>query len=130
MNALDCAGRAWENAALNAYLGDWDVSEARDGAIEARADELLEDEGPHGCWPFGAPIAAAFSDAVTVDGLLRDTLPHLAAGNHADAGRAIDRLLRDFARDMALREATIQVDAEANDPSAAAERDYDERDTY
>lgn len=115
---LSEAGRAWENITLNDHLHDWDVSNARDRAIEARTAELLAGDYS----PFGDLVIGLCCDAIDLRDALSDMLPHLIAGDEAEAGRIMARRLRDFAAAEAAQEARIQIDrehAEAADTAAA-----------
>ena len=56
MHPLTAAGYAYDDMRLNAHLRDWDVSEARDRAIEARTRELLDGDYT----PFGERVVDDF----------------------------------------------------------------------
>ena len=118
---------AWEDIKLNDHLRDWDVSEARDRAIEDRAAELVKDEGPKGCHPHGAEVALMFDEQYTAADVLSWVRPYLVAGDRAAVGRAIQGVLEAIALAEAEAEARIQIDREANEPTAADEARYDER---
>ena len=118
---------AWEDIKLNDHLSDWDVSEARDRAIEDRKAELLADEGPKGCHPHGAEVALMFDEQYTAADVLSWVRPYLVAGDHAAVGRTIQRVLEGIALTEAEAEARIQIDREANEPTAADEARYDDR---
>ena len=118
MNNLTAAGYAWENSRLNDHLRDWDVSEARDRAIEARAEELLEGDYA----PFGETVFDQFCYEFDLRDVLGDTLQHLVAGDEAQAGHIIAERLRRYADKMAKDEAGLQIDrewADARDNAAA-----------
>lgn len=122
MNNLTAAGYAWENARLNEYLRNFDVSEARDNAIEARTAELLEGDYA----PFGETMFGQFCDEFDLRDVLGDTLQHLVAGDEAQAGHIIAERLRRYADKMAKDEAGLQIDREwehARDEAADARRD-------
>ena len=106
--AFRAANRAYDDRRLNAYLRDWDVSEARDRAIEERADELLE----HDYSPFGDTVFEQFCDEHDLRDVLSDTLQHLIAGEHTAAGNVIAERLKAYARKLAKEEAELRVDAE------------------
>jgi len=125
MNALfRAANRAYDDLRLNAYLRDWDVSEARDRAIDERADDLLE----HDYTPFGDTVFEQLCDEFSLRDVLGDTLQHLIAGDHAAAGAVIAERLQAYARKLARDDAELRVDAEreARREGAAAD-DYDDR---
>lgn len=132
MNNLTEAGYSWENNRLNAHLRDYDVSDARDRAIEASVEELLEGEYA----PFGDMVFGLFCDAFDLRDVLGDTLQHLVAGDEAQAGHIIAERLRRYADKMAKGEAGLQIDrewADASDNAAADlafERDYDDGDFW
>ena len=127
MNDLSEAGRAWENGRLNDHLRDWDVSEARDRAIEARAAELLAKGGPDGYAPFGEQMAALFAENIDLQDVLRDVVPSLIAGNYAMAGELFAKRMRDFAEQEAEQWAAILVDKEWNEPTGLDAYDDRER---
>ena len=120
MNNLTAAGYAWENNRLNDHLRDWDVSEARDRAIEVRAEELLEGDYE----PFGETVFEQFCDEFDLLDVLGETLQHLVAGDEAAAGHIIAERLRRYADKMANDEAALQIDREWENASddAAADR--------
>lgn len=117
MKNLSEAGRAWENGRLNDHLRDWDVSEARDRAIEAKANELMAKDGPDGYAPFGEQMVALFAENIDLQDVLRDVVPSLIAGNYAMAGEMLARRMRDFAEQEAEQWAAILVDKEHNEPT-------------
>jgi hypothetical protein len=128
MNWNTEAARDYEDRALSRHLRDWDVSEARDRAIEARAEELMNDHGEEGFAPFGPNVQRHADDVVAVSDLLGDLLPHLIAGDYASAGRAVAMRLRNIAAGLAACEAAIQIDSEAeNAREAQYERAYEDR---
>ena len=104
---------AWEDIKLNDYLRDWDVSEARDRAIEDRAAELLADDGPKGRHPHGAEVALLFDEQYTAGDVLSWVRPYLVAGDHAAVGLTIQRVLEAIAHELAKDEARIEIDLEA-----------------
>ena len=112
---------------LNDYLHDWDLSNARDAAIYQRTRELLADEGPEGCHPHGAEVAWMFDEKYTAGEVLSWVRPYLVAGDHAAVGRTIQRVLEGIALTEAEAEARIQIDREANEPTAADEARYDDQ---
>ena len=124
---LDAAGYAWESRTLNSHLRDWDVSEARDRAIEARAGELLELRGPKGYHPLDENVRLAFHETYTAGEVLDIILPHLEAGDYQGVGRAIAVWLRVIAEKEAAAGAAIQIDKEWNEASGAALDAYDDR---
>lgn len=119
--------RAWEDSALNSHLRDWDVSEERDRAIEARTAELLELRGPNGYHPLDENVALLFGETFTAGDVLSMVRPHLVAGNHAAAGERIATWLLAIAETNAAEEAAIQIDKEWNEASGAALDAYDDR---
>ena len=125
---LDAAGYAWESRTLNSHLRDWDVSEARDRAIEARAGELLELRGPKGYHPLDDQVALMFDEDFTAGDVLNWARPFLEAGNYAVVGQQIADILRVIAEREAAAEAAIQIDSEWNEASGAALDAYDDRD--
>ena len=127
MKNLSEAGRAWENGRLNDHLRDFDVSEARDRAIEARAAELLADDGPDGYAPLGEQMVALFAENTDLQDVLRDMVPSLIAGNYAMAGELLAMRMRDFAQQEAEQWAAILVDKEWNEPTGAQLDAYDDR---
>ena len=124
---LDAAGYAWESSTLNSHLRDFDVSEARDRAIEARTAELLELRGPKGYHPLGENVRLAFHETYTAGEVLDIILPHLEAANYEVAGQEIAAWLRLIAEKEAKAEAAIQIDKEWNEASGAALDAYDDR---
>ena len=106
--AFRAANRAYDDMSLNAHLRDWDVSEARDRAIEARTRELLDGDYT----PFGERVVDDFCGWTDLTDVLGEMLPHLMAGDEAEAGRIVTQRLRRFARSQAEAEARIQVDRE------------------
>lgn len=120
---------AWEDIRLNAHLRDWDVSEARDRAIEERAAELLERRGPKGYHPLGGNVDIAFDEKYTAGEVLGAIRPHLEAGDHCAAGEAIAKWLLRIAKAEAAVEAAIQIDAERNEPTSAQMDAYDDRES-
>ena len=124
---LDTAGRAWESSRLNAHLRDFDVSDARDRAIEARTAELLELRGPKGYHPLDENVRLAFHETYTAGEVLDVILPHLEAGNYEVAGQEIAAWLRVIAEKEAAAEAAIQIDKEWNEASGAQLDAYDDR---
>lgn len=119
--------RAWEDNTLNSYLRDWDVSDARDRAIEARAAELLELRGPKGYHPLDENVRLAFDEAFTAGDVFDAIRPHLEAGDHAAAGAQIAAMLRALADKEAAEESAIQIDREWNEASGAELDAYDDR---
>ena len=124
---LDAAGRAWESSRLNDHLRDWDVSEARDRAIEARAAELLELRDADGYHPFGDRVALLLDESYTAKDMLIIVRHFLEAGDYAAAGEKIVAVLRDIAEVESAEEAAIQIDKEWNEASGAALDAYDDR---
>ena len=124
---LTAAGRAWESGTLNSHLRDYDVSEARDRAIEARAAELLELRGPNGYHPLDENVRLAFHETYTAGEVFDAIRPHLEAGDHAAAGAQIAAMLRALAKKEAATEAAIQIDKEWNEASGAALDAYYDR---
>ena len=124
---LTAAGYAWESGRLNSHLRDFDVSEARDRAIEARTAELLELRGPKGYHPLDENVRLAFDEAFTAGEVLDAIRPHLEAGDHAAAGAQIAAMLRALAEKEAAEEAAIQIDREWNEASGAELDAYDDR---
>ncbi len=122
--AFRAANRAYDDRRLNAYLRDWDVSEARDRTIDERADDLLE----HDYAPFGDTVFEQFCDEFDLRDVLGDTLQHLIAGDHTAAGSVIAERLKAYARKLAKEEAELRVDAEweARREGAAVDA-YDDR---
>ena len=119
--------RAWEDNTLNYYLRDWDVSEARDRAIEARAAELLELRGPKGYHPLDENVRLAFHETYTAGEVFDIVRPHLEAGNYQAVGQDIAAWLRVIAEKEAAAEAAVQIDKEWNEASGAALDAYDDR---
>lgn len=103
---------AWEDIKLNDYLDDFDLSEARDRAIEERAAELLADDGPNGYAPFSAEVVLVTSEEYDSEDLLKVMLPYLVAGNHAGAGLAVANMLQGIAERESAVVARIQIDRE------------------
>lgn len=124
---LNAAGRAWEAGTLNSHLRDFDVSEARDRAIEARTAELLELRGTKGYHPFGDRVALLFDEMYTAGDVLGLVMPHIEAGDHAAIGRVIAGLLLSIAQTEATEEAAIQIDKEWNEASGSELDAYDDR---
>ena len=124
---LEAAGRAWESSLLNDHLRDWDVSEARDRAIEARTAELLERRGPKGYHPLDENVRLAFHETYTAGEVLDIILPHLEAGDYQGVGRSIAVWLRVIAEKEAAAEAAIQIDKEWNEASGSELDAYDDR---
>ena len=124
---LEAAGRTWESSRLNDHLRDWDVSEARDRAIEARTAELLERRDAEGYHPFGDRVALLFDELYTAGDVLGLVRPHIEAGDHAAIGRVVAGLLLSIAQTEAAAEAAIQIDKEWNEASGAALDAYDDR---
>lgn len=124
---LDDVGRAWAEWRLNDHLRDYDVSEARDRAIEARAAELLERRGPKGYHPLDENVRLAFDEAFTSGEVFDAIRPHLEAWDHAAAGAKIAAMLRALAEKEAAEEAAIQIDREWNEASGAELDAYDDR---
>ena len=118
---------AWEDIRLNAHLRDWDVSEARDRAIEARAAELLELRGPKGYHPLDENVRLAFHESHTAGEVFDALRPHLEAGDHCAAGEAIAKWLMRIAGSEAAVEAAIQIDAERGEPTSTQLDAYDDR---
>ena len=118
---------AWEDIKLNDCLNDFDLSEARDRAVEERAAELVKDEGPKGRHPHGAEVALLFDEQYTAGDVLSWVRPHLVAGDLAAVGRVLQGVLEAIALTEAEAEARIQVDHEANEPTAAQEAAFDDR---
>ena len=116
MTNLSDAGRAWESSRLNDHLRDFDVSEARDRAIEALAEELLAKERHD---PFGPEMRQIYADQTLPEHILSAMAPALSAGDYAEAGRVVAGMLRGFARREALDDARIQIDKEHNEPTGA-----------
>ena len=127
MTNLSEAGRAWESNRLNDHLRDWDVSESRDRAIEARAEELMAKGGPDGYAPFGEQMVALFAENIDLQDVLRDVVPSLIAGDYAMAGELLARRMRDFAAHEAEQWAAILVDKEWNEPTGGQLDAYDDR---
>ena len=121
---------AWENQKLNDYLADWDVSESRDRAIEARAEELLTKDGPDGYAPFGEQMVALFAENIDLQDVLRDVVPSLVEGHYAVVGEILAQRMRDFARAEALTWAAILVDKEHNEPPGAKIDAYEDREFW
>ncbi len=119
--------RAWEDNTLNSHLRDWDVSEARDRAIEARTAELLELRGPNGYHPLDENVRLAFHETYTAGEVFDAVRPHLEAGDHVAAGAQIAAMMRVIAEKEAAEEAAIQIDREWNEASGAALDAYDDR---
>ena len=124
---LTAAGYAWESSRLNDHLRDFDVSEARDRAIEARTEELLELRGPKGYHPFDENIRLAFHETYTAGEVFDIVRPHLEAGNYQAAGQDIAAWLRALAEKEAAEEAAIQIDKEWNEASGAELDAYDDQ---
>lgn len=103
---------AWEDVALNAHLKDFDLSEARDRAIEDRAAQLLADDGPKGYAPFSPEVVLVAGEKFDGEDLLKMLLPYLVAGDHAGAGLAVVQMLTDIAEKEAAEVARIQIDRE------------------
>ena len=118
---------AWETQKLNDYLRDFDVSAARDRAIEARAEELLAKDGPDGYAPFGEQMVALFAENIDLQDVLRDVVPSLMEGHYAVVGEILAQRMREFARAEALTWAAILVDKEHNEPTGAQLDAYDDR---
>lgn len=118
---------SWEDVKLNDHLRDWDVSEARESAINERAAQLMADNGPKGRGPFSPEVVLLAGEKFDGEDMLKIMLPYLVAGNHAEAGLAVVKLLTDIAEKEAAEVARIQIDREANEPTAAQEAVYDER---
>ena len=116
MKDLSEAGIAWENRRLSDYYDDWDISNARDRAIEARAVALLTKERHD---PFGPEMRQIYADQTLPEHILSAMAPALSAGDYAAAGEIVAEMLRDFARREALDDARIQIDAEHNEPTGA-----------
>ena len=127
MTNLSEAGRAWEAGRLNDHLRDWDISEARGRAIDARAEELLTKDGPDGYAPFGEQMVALFAENIDLQDVLRDVVPSLVEGHYAVVGEILAQRMRDFARAEALTWAAILVDKEHNEPTGAQMDAYDDR---
>ena len=119
--------RAWEDNTLNSHLRDFDVSDRRDRAIEARTAELLERRGPHGYHPLDDNVRLAFDETYTAGEVLDVILPHLESANYEVAGQEIAAWLRLVAEKEAAEQATIDVDREWNEASGAALDAYDDR---
>lgn len=119
--------RAWEDNTLNYYLRDWDVSDARDRAIEARTAELLDLRGPKGYHPLDENVRLAFHETYTAGEVFDAIRPHLEAGDHAAAGAQIAAMLRALAEKEAAEEAAIQIDREWSEASGAELDAYDDR---
>lgn len=124
---LDAAGYAWEAGTLNDHMRDFDVSDRRDRAIEARTAELLELRGPKGYHPLDENVRLAFHETYTAGEILDAIRPQLEAGDHAAAGAHIAAMLRALAEKEAAEQATIDVDREWNEASGAALDAYDDR---
>ena len=128
---LDAAGRAWESRTLNSHLRDYDVSERRDRAIEARTAELLEMRGPKGYHPLDDQVALLFDEEFTAGDVLARLKPCLeAALNALDlslVGVELSDMLRVIAEKEAAAEAAIQIDKEWNEASGAELDAYDDR---
>ena len=97
---------------LNDYLHDWDLSEARDRAIEDRAAELVKDDGLNGYAPFSPEVVLVAGEKFDGEALLQMLLPYLVAGDHAGAGLAVVRMLTDIAEKEAADAARHQIDRE------------------
>ena len=119
--------RAWEDNTLNSHLRDFDVSEARDRAIEARAAELLEMRGPKGYHPLDDQVALLFDENYTAGDVLKWARPFLEAGDYAVAGLQIAALLRLIAEKKAAEQAAIDVDREWNEASSSELDAYEDR---
>ena len=124
---LDAAGYAWESSTLNSHLRDFDVSDRRDRAIEARTAELLELRGPKGYHPLDENVRLAFHETYTAGEVFDAIRPHLEAGDNAAAGAQIAAMLRALAEKEAAEQAAIDVDREWNEASGAALDAYDDR---
>ena len=124
---LDAAGRAWSEWRLNSHLRDFDVSEERDRAIEARTADLLELRGPKGYHPLDENVRLAFHETYTAGEVFDAIRPHLEAGDHATAGAQIVAMLRALAEKEAAEEAAIQIDREWSEASGAELDAYDDR---
>ena len=127
IDKLTAAGYAWESSRLNSHLRDWDVSDARDRAIEARTAELLERRDADGYHPLGDRVVLLFNELYTAGDVLGLVMPHIEAGDHAAIGRVIAGLLLSIAQTEAAGESAIQIDREWNDASGAAVDAYDDR---
>ena len=119
--------RAWEDNTLNSHLLDYDVSEERDRAIEARTAELLELRGPKGYHPLDENVRLAFHEAFTAGEVFDAMRSHLEAGDYAAAAAQIAAMLRAIAEKEAAAEAAIQIDKEWNEASGAELDAYDDR---
>jgi hypothetical protein len=124
---LDDVGRAWSEWRLNDHLRDFDVSEERDRAIEARAAELLELRGPKGYYPLDENVRLAFHETYTAGEVFDAIRPHLEAGDHAAAGAHIAAMLCALAKKEAAEQASIDVDKEWNEASGAELDAYDDK---
>jgi hypothetical protein len=124
---LDDVGRAWSEWRLNDHLRDFDVSEARDRAIEARTAELLQLRGPKGYHPLDENVRLALEENFTSGELLQAVVPHLEDGNYHAAGKEIESWLILIAEGEARAEAAIQIDNEWNEASGAELDAYDDR---
>lgn len=124
---LDDAARAWTEWRLNSHLRDFDVSEARDRAIEARTAELLERREKDGYHPLSYEVALMFDEAYTAGDVLERVRPFLETGDYASVGAKIADMLLAIAEEEAAEEAAIQIDSEWNEASGAALDAYDDR---
>lgn len=124
---LTAAGYAFESSRLNDHLRDYDVSDRRDRAIEARTAELLELRGPEGYHPLDDNVRLAFDENYTAGDVFDAVRPHLEAGDHAAAGAQIAAMLRAIAEKEAAEEAAIQIDREWSEASGAEMDAYDDR---
>lgn len=128
---LDAAGRAWESRTLNSHLRDWDVSEARDRAIEARTAELLERSDAEGYHPLGDRVALLFDEKFTAGDVLARLKPCLDAARNALGlslvGVELSAMLRALAEKEAAEQAAIDVDREWNEASGSQIDAYDDR---
>ena len=127
MTNLSEDGRAWESGRLNDHLRDWDISDARDRAIEARAEELLTKDGPDGYAPFGEQMARLFIDSFSLADVLADLVQDLADEKYAFVGSRLAGRMRDFARREALDDARIQIDKDTNEPTGAQLDAFEDR---
>ena len=126
-STLDAAGRALDASTLNSHLRDFDVSDRRDRAIEARAADLLERRGPKGYHPLGENVALLFDERYTAGDVLGWIVGYFEAGRYVDAGKVIADVLHHIACTEAAAEAAIQIDREWNEASGAALDAYDDR---
>lgn len=115
------------DTALNDYLRDHDLSNARDSAIAERARDLLADDGPDGYSQFSDRIVRLAAEQIDSEDLIRELLPWLVAGDFVEAGSVVMRRLVDVSSKEAMEEARLQIDRLLDGLTAAQEADYDDR---